>query len=251
MQLELSRLTMLSVLSLMSGGGTLSVVTVETESEVHGLDRRARRRQETRQSLIAAGLRLISVGSVEALRIRDLTTEADVGHGSFYNHFQSKEEFVAAVVEETWGQLADTVLRHVPHDTDLAVQASEADRRFLRLAIDEPDFARLLVNLNNREDVFGRAVYPFARATLAPGMATGRFDVSDFDAVLLTLTGSAMAMIRAILEGNAPSNPDSAHAELVLRMLGVPASEAVEISRRPLTTKSSTEGRSPTRFEGR
>lgn len=213
-------------------------MTANLQSQTPPADRRSRRKEDTRRRLIAAGRRLISVDSVDALRIRDLTDEADVAHGSFYNHFESKEDLVDAVVQESLKDLTEMVLRDVPRDAEWAVQASEADRRFLRVAYQDPDFARLVINLNHREDVFTRAVLPYAHATLQPGITAGRFHVSNIDGLLITLTGSAMGMIRAILDGHAPDSPDSVHAELVLRMLGIPAHEAIEISRRPLTVKS-------------
>src|SRR6202035_2903879 len=172
-------------------------------------------------------------------RIRDLAEEADLSHGSFYNHFESKEDFVDAVVRETLTELAEMVLSDIPQDTDWAIKASEADRRFLLLARHDPDFARLLINLNNREDVFTRAVLPYARATLQPGIADGRFTIPNLDAFLITLTSSALGMIRAILDGNAPPRPDSLHAELLLRMIGIPRTEAAEISRRTLRRRCS------------
>jgi AcrR family transcriptional regulator len=203
------------------------------------LDRRTRRKNETRRRLLTAGRRLISSDSVDALRIRDLAEEADLSHGSFYNHFESKEDFVDAVVRETLTDLAEMVLSDIPQDTDWAIKASEADRRFLLLARHDPDFARLLINLNHREDVFTRAVLPYARATLQPGIADGRFTIPNLDAFLITLTSSALGMIRAILDGDAPPRPDSLHAELLLRMTGIPHTEAAEISRRPLTRRRS------------
>ena len=38
---------------------------------------------------------------VDNTRINEITDEADVGFGSFYNHFDSKEAIVEAVLAET------------------------------------------------------------------------------------------------------------------------------------------------------
>jgi AcrR family transcriptional regulator len=51
---------------------------------------------------VRAGRRtLFARQGVENTRINEITEEADVGFGSFYNHFDSKEAIVEAVVEET------------------------------------------------------------------------------------------------------------------------------------------------------
>jgi AcrR family transcriptional regulator len=42
---------------------------------------------------------IISQRGLEGLVIQDITEEADVGYGSFYNHFQSKDAIVAAVID--------------------------------------------------------------------------------------------------------------------------------------------------------
>src|SRR5436305_14015551 len=58
-----------------------------------------RRKQRTRAALIKAAQRLIAEGRVN-VRVLEITQAADVGMGSFYNHFDSKAQlFAAAVVD--------------------------------------------------------------------------------------------------------------------------------------------------------
>lgn len=193
-----------------------------------------RRRERTRRQLTAAARDLIAEKGVAGLRIADLTDTADVGRGSFYNHFESKEELVDVVVQESLETLAATILADLPADLDPAVRASYADRRFIRLAREDPEFARLLVHLNHGDDLFATATEPYARLAITPGIESGRFDVADLDVFLILLTGSALALIRAILDGRAPADAEDAHAESILRVLGLPHAEAREISRLPL-----------------
>jgi AcrR family transcriptional regulator len=63
-----------------------------------------RRKQQTRAALIAAAQRIYAErGSTDA-SIQQITDAADVGFGSFYNHFASKTELfdtaIAATLEE-------------------------------------------------------------------------------------------------------------------------------------------------------
>ena len=50
-----------------------------------------RRRERTRNALIGAARKFLSEGR-SAVSIQEITDAADVGFGSFYNHFQSKEQ---------------------------------------------------------------------------------------------------------------------------------------------------------------
>jgi AcrR family transcriptional regulator len=54
-----------------------------------------RRKAQTRQALIDAAVRLIAEGRGERASIQEITEAADVGFGSFYNHFPSKEQLVS------------------------------------------------------------------------------------------------------------------------------------------------------------
>lgn len=197
--------------------------------------RRDRHRERTRGQLTGAARTLIADKGLAGLRISEVTESADVGRGSFYNYFESKEELVEAIVRESIQTLAAVAVSVVPDHEDPAVCAAVADRRFIRLASEDREFAQLLVNLHHGDDLFLVATLPYARQVLEPGVASGRFDVRDVDVTLIMLAGSAFAVIRAILNGTAAADADEAHAEAFLRQLGVPSAEARAISRRPLS----------------
>ena len=57
-----------------------------------------RRKRETRARLLEAALRLMAVKGMEGVAINQITEAADVGFGSFYNHFESKEAIYDALL---------------------------------------------------------------------------------------------------------------------------------------------------------
>src|SRR5260370_23368524 len=59
----------------------------------------ARRKQRTRAALIRAAQRLIAEGKVN-VPVLEITRAADVGMGSFYNHFDSKEQLFEAAITD-------------------------------------------------------------------------------------------------------------------------------------------------------
>lgn len=70
--------------------------------------RRARRKVRTRRALLDAALALVADHGLDGTRIEDVTREADLGKGAFYNYFPSKTSLVAALVDEVVDDLLET-----------------------------------------------------------------------------------------------------------------------------------------------
>ncbi|OUL92911.1 TetR/AcrR family transcriptional regulator, partial [Paraburkholderia hospita] len=73
--------------------------------------RGARRKRETRGRLLDAALRLMAEKGMEGVAINEITEAADVGFGSFYNHFESKEAIYAILVDNVFEDFADMLDR--------------------------------------------------------------------------------------------------------------------------------------------
>lgn len=56
-------------------------------------------RPSVRPQIVQAGLRLFLQGGFGASSVQDITEEAGVPKGSFYNHFESKEALGAAIID--------------------------------------------------------------------------------------------------------------------------------------------------------
>lgn len=63
------------------------------------LNRAQRRKLKTRQKLLETTARILAEESYEALTIKAITEEADVGYGTFYLHFTDKDDIVWQVTE--------------------------------------------------------------------------------------------------------------------------------------------------------
>jgi AcrR family transcriptional regulator len=197
-------------------------------------DRGARRRARTRAKLMAAARTLFARQGVAATTINEITEEADVGFGSFYNHFAGKDEIVEAVLSETAAAQAAEIDEATADLDDPAEIVAAAHRIFMRHAAREPEWGWLLLRLDLTHDVMVRALGPFASRDLRAGIEAGRFHVGDETLALYATGGALLAAMRAVLDGRAGPDADIHHAEAVLRALGVPAPEAAEVARRPL-----------------
>jgi AcrR family transcriptional regulator len=191
-----------------------------------------RRRERTRGKLTDATRELIAEKGVAGLRIQEITERADVALGSFYNHFDSKEAVVEAVIAESLESMTQTLATDPLEDA--AELVSVAVRRFVGQAYTDPEFASVVVHLNHADALFGVAVHPAARMAVQRGIDEGRFEVPDLEVAVTGILGGALAVMRAIVDGRLGPDAETRYAEAALRSLGIAPDEAAEVVRRPL-----------------
>ncbi|MEJ2852456.1 MULTISPECIES: TetR/AcrR family transcriptional regulator [unclassified Saccharothrix] len=200
------------------------------------VSRTERRKAATRQKLIDAARRFLAGDTHSTASIQDITDAADVGFGSFYNHFSSKSElFEAAVSEvlEELGQLLDELSSAVE---DAAVAFAQSVRLTARLAVARPETAQVLVRHGMAYIDAREGLAPRALRDIEAGVASGRFRVGEPRLALATTAGALLAVLHVSLanpDGVTDATCDEA-AEQLLRMLGVPLDEAHEIATAPL-----------------
>jgi AcrR family transcriptional regulator len=134
-----------------------------------------RRKARTRQALIDAAVRLIAEGRGDRASIAEITEEADIGFGSFYNHFDSKEQLFATASEEVlerWGQLIDRASAGL---TDPAELFAVGTRITGRLGWTHPDIAGFLTGTGMNVLDITTGLVPRALRDIEAGRAAGRF----------------------------------------------------------------------------
>ena len=72
-------------------------------------DRRQRRSAEIRERLFGAALKLFAEKGFAETTVEDITNVADVGKGTFFNHFPSKDHILLAFGEMQLAKLQDAV----------------------------------------------------------------------------------------------------------------------------------------------
>jgi AcrR family transcriptional regulator len=205
-------------------------MTTPTPSPATG-DRRTRRREATRRKLIDSGRTLFASQGVDATRINEITELADVGFGSFYNHFADKEELVDAVMAEVAEEQGRVVEETTGDFDDPAAVVAFAHAHFVRLAREDPTFGRLLIRLDASHRVMSEALGPRALRDIQAGLDSGRFSFSPAPAALLATGGALLGTMRGVVDGILGPDAERTHATAVLRMLGLEPADAEEIAR--------------------
>jgi AcrR family transcriptional regulator len=195
-----------------------------------------RRKARTRQALIDAAVRLIAEGRGDRASIQEITEEADIGFGSFYNHFDSKEQLFQTASEEVlerWGRMIDRATGGI---TDPAELFAVGLRISGRLGWTHPDIAGFLTGagLDTLDIPVGLA--PRALRDIEAGQATGRFTVPDAEIALSAVAGGLLGLLRICQRhpGRVDETAVDQLAEAALRLLGVPADEAARLAAMPL-----------------
>ncbi len=110
------------------------------------LARGARRRRRTRAKLLSGARAVMARKGADATTIQEITEEADVGFGSFYTHFESKDAIVEAIMAETVETFGNALDRISEAVTDPAEVLAASLRYGVQRAIDEPDMGWFLVH---------------------------------------------------------------------------------------------------------
>ena len=201
------------------------------------MGRRDRRKAEARKRLLAAAHQLIGENGVSDLRIGDVTDLADLGFGTFYTYFSSKDALIEAVVADVLAGLAERIKRMRSSSPMLPRPHRRPTGASCGSVGTNPSLRGFWWNSDRKPTrVFEAAVTPWAMETLSRGRKSGRFTIDDLDLALTSIVGAALAAIRAILAGRIPSGPktEPRGAEMMLRGFGVDAPSARKIANRRL-----------------
>jgi AcrR family transcriptional regulator len=103
-----------------------------------------RRRERTRQDLLAAAERVLAEKGLHRTKIADIATAADVGVGTFYLHFPTKEALFDAVVEDTMRRFKASIDEARRSVDDPIEQMRAANAAFCRFARDNREVFRIV-----------------------------------------------------------------------------------------------------------
>ncbi|NUX53296.1 TetR/AcrR family transcriptional regulator [Paraburkholderia youngii] len=209
----------------------------------------ARRQLETRLRLLDAAFELVAQKGMDGVTITEITNAANVGFGSFYNYFDSKEGIFAALVEWLFEEFAGTLDRLAAGLPDPAEAVAVSVRHTLLRAYREPVWGQLLIREGLSTRVLSRGLGQRLLRDTKRGISERRFMVADELMCVFSVIGTVVAGVAAELHFSGFSKQAvrarktlrSRHdkfaestAAMVLQAFGIKRAEAEKIARRPL-----------------
>jgi AcrR family transcriptional regulator len=212
--------------SVTNRGGMEHTITSVSEGRV------ARRQARNRVALIDAARLIMSQKGIDAATMAEIADLADVGAGTVYNYFKSKEDLAIAVLESLMFDLALRIEKVTNTFSDAGQVYAFGVRTVIDTATGDVRWRQLL----NRSEVMANAMFrqmgPFAIRDLQNATMAGRFRVDD---AALTWKMTTHAVVGVALSVTTNELPSSVIDECVVRLLcmtGIGRDDAIDLANR-------------------
>ena len=187
------------------------------------MNRIERRRRETRRRILDAALDLFSLQGLSQTTIANITERVDIGKGSFYEHFQAKDDLICHLLRDGYDDLLGIIEEKISTSEDLNSRAAEVlraqwvhstrDRRFFRFIHQVRGLLKLKVVGEEKDFIgleFRRFVNRLIDILLAPEDRDRPERREEMVVVACTLAGSGSGYLsyRMVLEGNVPGEEE-------------------------------------------
>lgn len=196
--------------------------------------RTTRIRESTRAKLVEAAERVIAAKGVDATTIADITETADVGTGSFYNHFKTKGEVAEVIFLKHADNLSRVNARIYQLIPDAAQAIAFIQKVFLRQAVNDPIWGWFVVHATTDLPQLAQVFGLDAAEHIARGQQLGRLAVSNVDVAVRVILVALTAGMRDLLQGDRSDSWGDDIVASLLQLLGVTPDEARDLSRLPL-----------------
>jgi len=158
-----------------------------------------RRKERTRQDLLAAAVRVLADKGFHDTKITDIATEADVGVGTFYLHFETKDALFDALVDDTVQRLKAAVDASREQAVDAIDRMRRANVAFCGFAAQNRAVFRIVFgHAAAYHDVIRRAQDLFAEEieeNIREGVAQGAFAPLPTDVAAQAMVGMATQIL--------------------------------------------------------
>jgi AcrR family transcriptional regulator len=166
---------------------------------VSSTNRFERRRERTRSELLTAATRVMGDKGLHDTKIADIAAAADVGVGTFYLHFETKEALFDAVVADAVVGLKAAVEDARAAETDPVARLRAANAAFCRFVQENGQVFRIVFgHAASYNDVIHAAQAEFAAdiaANVREGIASGAFAPIDPDLAAQAIVGMTTQLL--------------------------------------------------------
>jgi AcrR family transcriptional regulator len=120
--------------------------------------RRERRRAETQARILDAALELFSTRGYGETTVEEITETADVGKGTFFNYFPTKDALLAAIFE-TVGRQFTQLRTTIPETQDVRAALTEFAHNLMRMLIRAPKIVHSFYGIALTDPAVGSRLY--------------------------------------------------------------------------------------------
>jgi AcrR family transcriptional regulator len=195
--------------------------------------RSERRKRRNRQVLIDAGYRVMAEKGIDAATMLEISELADVGAGTVYNYFNSKDELAMAIMEQVMRRLAERIEAVTDTFTDPAQVYAFGVRNVMKAATTDRRWGWLL----RRSEVIAGAMFkvmgPYAIRDIRNAVKAGRYRTNDPELAWRMATHAIVGFSLAVCDQKIQIEKMDDAVVNLLGMLGVSPEEAWEIALRP------------------
>lgn len=216
--------------------GAMAQAMNTTHEQIEPQGRVARRQRRNREALVRAASEVMSEKGIDAATMLEIAERADVGAGTVYNYFKSKDALAITVLEEMMHDLALSIEQVTDTFEDPAQVYAFGIRIVLETATTDVRWKQMLYRSEVISDALYRCMGPFAIRDLQRAADAGRFHIPD-TALVWRLTAHAIVGISLAITSDAlpPESMDQI-IERLLCMTGIGAEAAHELALRPRPT---------------
>ena len=144
-----------------------------TVTNLNDLSRQDRRRAKTRSQLLQAAKRLLATKGFHGTKIADIAAAADVGTGTFYLYFPTKDALFADLVRETALAAKEAMDAAKATVSDVRERARVGGATFFRFAAENRDVFKILFGHSAQFDELLREVHQIFIADIEQDFADG------------------------------------------------------------------------------
>ncbi|MFB7719435.1 TetR/AcrR family transcriptional regulator [Nocardia sp. NPDC056100] len=194
-----------------------------------------RRRERTRNALLAAARGFLSEGR-SSVSIQEITDAADVGFGSFYNHFDSKEQLFDEAVRSAllvYSEMRDQIVALYEDPAEVFAVSFRMTGRLQRRI---PEMVKVVLNSGMGVMLRNEGLAPRARHDIRAAQDAGRFEPMDADLAVMSAGGALLGLLQ-LLDADPGADADALSDEMtyrMLRMFGMNKRTAERLSTGPL-----------------
>ena len=197
------------------------------------------RRERTRAKLLAAAAQVLAEYGEQKATIDDFIQAAGVARGTFYNYYQTRGQ----ILDDLWAEIGRDpfvgIQKACASIKDPAERLVTKTRLILKTAQDNTTWGWVVFALSLDITTVNADLLAFPRPDLEEGLRKGRFKFDEIHAAKDLVVGACRTALHALLIEERPEGYPPAIAALMLRSLGVSATEAQSLVKRPLPTMRS------------